>query len=653
MAPQELKNHSCSCETTEQSRSKTSKPTSFLQTWGTLVFCFLMLVTGMLMDHYKVSFFTGWLRVSWYVASYLPVAIPILKKGLSLIIKGEVFTEFFLMGIATLGAFFIGEYPEAVAVMLFYELGERFQGMAVRKAKRNIQSLLDIRPEIASVNRNGEWKTVHPEEVLLDEVIQVRPGEKVPLDGRVIDKGSRFDTSALTGESKPKKLGKGEDVLAGMVNLERRFTMTVHKKYNDSSISKILEMVSAASSRKAQTEQFIRKFAKVYTPIVTYLALALVILPYFFVSNYVFSDWLYRALVFLVISCPCALVVSIPLGYFGGIGAASKNGILFKGSNFLDRMQNIQTLAMDKTGTLTKGVFKIQEISPESANTEWISLAASLEKHSTHPVGKAILEYTAEHSIETFPVNEMEEISGKGLRGKVNGKEVLVGNSKLFSGNQITIPKQTTSSKTSTIYVAIDGQYAGQINIADSLKEDAKSSIQLLRRKGISEIVMLSGDKSDVTIEYAKELGLDKAYGDLLPQDKVKRVETLKGNGKHTVAFVGDGINDAPVLALADIGIAMGGLGSDVAIETADVVIQTDQPSKIAQAIDISKKTKSIVWQNIGLAFLTKLIVLSLGALGMATMWAAVFADVGVAMLAILNAIRIQHMDFSLKIVDK
>jgi Cd2+/Zn2+-exporting ATPase len=638
------------CCSTDQHPGKPKKeeektsPT-FLQTWGSGMVSFVMLLTGIAADQLgQPSIFQGWIRIGWYVLAYLPVGWPVLVKGWKSILKGDVFTEFFLMGIATLGAFAIGEYPEAVAVMLFYAIGELFQDAAVNRAKRNIKALLDIRPDSASVFRGGQTVSVHPEEVQIGETIQVKPGEKVPLDGEMISEKGSFNTSALTGESKPATYNKGENVLAGMVNLDRLIELKVIRRFNESSIARILELVQNATSRKAKTEQFIRKFARVYTPIVTFLAIGLAFLPYFFVEDYVFEAWLYRALIFLVISCPCALVVSIPLGYFGGIGAASRKGILFKGSNFLDLMTQVNTVVMDKTGTLTKGVFEVQKaVTMDGITTDWLSLAAAMESKSTHPIAKAITEYAKKQGGEISEPEQQEEIAGHGLKGIVNGKQVLVGNQKLLDREGIVTHTDAAGEVNTVIHVAVDQKYAGYLVIADELKEDAVQAINELHKLGVRELIMLSGDKDAVTQQVAKSLGIDKAFGDLLPEQKVEKVEELKKDTSRVIAFVGDGINDAPVLALADVGIAMGGLGSDAAIETADVVIQTDQPSKIAAAIQLGKQTKRIVWQNISLAFGVKLIVLALGAGGLATMWEAVFADVGVALLAILNAVRIQR----------
>jgi Cd2+/Zn2+-exporting ATPase len=533
------------------------------------------------------------------------------------------------MSIATIGAFAIGEYPEGVAVMLFYAVGEVFQTLAVKRAKANIKSLLDQRPDEVTVLRNNQPQTVKAESVNIGEIIQLKSGEKLGLDGVLLSETASFNTAALTGESKPDTKAKGETVLAGMINLNTVAQIEVTTAYTDSKLSKILELVQNATSQKAPTELFIRKFAKIYTPIVVLLAVAICLLPYFFVADYQFTDWLYRALVFLVISCPCALVISIPLGYFGGIGAASKNGILFKGSNFLDVLANIQNVVMDKTGTMTEGVFKVQEVVFDKAfnQTEMLQMVDALERLSTHPVATAIHEYVGKTNNE-IKLENTEEIAGHGLKAEVNGKQLLVGNFKLM--NKFNIQHDVDVSKIvyTIIAVAYDNKFVGYLTVADSIKQDSQNTIDKLVVKFVAE-----------------QLGIATAFGDLLPEDKVSKVKEIKAKNE-TVAFVGDGVNDAPVVALSDVGIAMGGLGSDATIETADVVIQDDKPSKIPMAINIGKQTKKIVWQNITLAFVVKGIVLILGAGGLATMWEAVFADVGVALLAILNAVRIQRMKF-------
>ncbi len=610
---------------------------------------FILLLTGIGLDHFiKPPFFDGVIRLGWYVLAYFPVGLPVIKEGLEALHNKEFFTEFTLMVIATFGAFFIGEYPEGVAVMLFYSVGELFQKAAVNKAKRNIKSLLDQQPSQANVFRDNHFQTIKPEEVKIGEIIQVKAGEKVPLDGCLLSKNGSFDTSALTGESKPRTIQENETVLAGMLNLNKVVEIKVEKEFADSSLSKILEMVQNATHRKAKTELFIRKFAKIYTPAIFFLAFALVFIPSFFVNNYVFSEWLYRGLVFLVISCPCALVISIPLGYFGGIGAASHHGILFKGANYMDLIAKVNTVVLDKTGTLTKGVFKVRDIVCSQFNKEeFTRLVAALEAKSTHPIAKAIVEYSASQH-KDYIATDIEEIPGEGLKGMVNGFFILAGNAKLMKKFNIKYDEVIDSISESIVVVAINDQYEGYIVIADEIKEDARHALEMIRKEGVKQTIMLSGDKDSITQKIALAVGVDMAYGDLLPQDKVKHVEQLKQNSSNVIAFVGDGINDAPVLALSDVGIAMGAMGSDAAIETADVVIQTDKPSQVAIAIKISKATRNIVIQNIILTFAIKLFVLILGAEGIATMWEAVFADVGVALLAILNAVRILHKKFVL-----
>jgi Cd2+/Zn2+-exporting ATPase len=551
------------------------------------------------------------------------------------------------MSIATVGAFAIGEYPEGVAVMLFYSVGEVFQGLAVKRAKANIKSLLDQRPDEVTILVNKEAKTVKAAKANIGDIIQLKAGEKLGLDGELLSETASFNTAALTGESKPDTKAKGETVLAGMINLNTVAQVKVTTAYKDSKLSKILEMVQNATAQKAPTELFIRKFAKIYTPLVVLLAILITGLPYFFVENYEFSQWLYRALVFLVISCPCALVISIPLGYFGGIGAASKNGILFKGSNFLDLIADIKNVVMDKTGTMTEGVFKVQgsPLTPDggTVSAEIMAMVNALEGQSTHPVATAIHQFVGKVN-SSIELKNVEEISGHGLKAEVKGKELLVGNFKLMDKFSITYDIDPTRIVYTLIAIAYDKKFVGYLTIADSIKEDAQETVNKLKALGVNT-VMLSGDKSNVVQFVADKLGITNAFGDLLPEDKVNKVKELKALNE-TVCFVGDGVNDAPVVALSDVGIAMGGLGSDATIETADVVIQDDMPSKIPMAINIGKQTKRIVWQNITMAFLVKGAVLALGAGGLATMWEAVFADVGVALLAILNAVRIQNMKF-------
>ena len=556
--------------------------------------------------------------------------------------RGDIFNEFVLMSVATIGAFIIGEYEEGVAVMVFYQIGEWFQDAAVNNAKRNIKALLDIRPDEVTVLRNGRAEVANPASVQLGDSIRIKPGEKVALDGELVSESASFNTAALTGESKPDTKHKGEAIYAGMINLNTVAEVKVNALFKDSKLSRILEMVQDATARKSQTQLFISRFAKVYTPIVFFLAVAVCFVPYFFVDDYVFNTWFYRSLVFLVISCPCALVVSIPLGYFGGIGLASRNGILFKGGNFLDVMTKIDTVVMDKTGTLTKGVFKVQQVVPNNiSKEELIKLSSAIEQNSTHPIAKAVTEY-AGSAKDNVKVEGVEEIAGHGLKGNIEGKQVLAGNLKLLKKFNVEYPKELEQVVDTIVVVAVNNTYAGHITIADEIKEDAVGAVQEMHKLNI-QTVMLSGDKQSVVDQVAKVIGIDKAFGDLLPEGKVEKLQQLKNEGRR-IAFAGDGVNDAPVVALADAGIAMGGLGSDATIETADIVIQNDQPTKIVSAIKIGKITRSIVWQNITLAMTVKVFVLILGAGGIATLWEAVIADVGVALLAILNAVRIQRI---------
>ncbi|NML68147.1 cadmium-translocating P-type ATPase [Hymenobacter sp. RP-2-7] len=610
---------------------------------------FALLLAGIALDYYKVGFFSGYVRLVWYGLAFVLVGWKVVKAAVLSIPSGNIFNEFLLMSLATLGAFAIGEYPEGVAVMLFYTVGELFQDAAVNRAKRSIKALLEIQATEVTVVRGGQPLVLDPKAVQVGDVMEVKPGEKVALDGTLNGKAASFNTAALTGESAPQTKQPGEAVLAGMINLESLIQVTVTAAFKDTKLSKILAMVQDAVGRKAKTQQFITKFAKIYTPIVVGLAVLLIVVPYFVVSDYVFRDWLYRALVFLVISCPCALVVSIPLGYFGGIGAASKAGILLKGSNFLDVLREIDTVVMDKTGTLTQGVFAVQQVQPAAGTTpeQLLRLVGALETKSTHPIAKAVVAHVGA-AAAGVPVDNVEEIAGHGLRGKVDGRDVLAGNTKLLTKFSVAYPPEVDQVVDSIVVAAVDGKYAGNLTVADAPKEDAARAVQELKADGISKLVMLSGDKDSIVQRVAKELGISEAHGGLLPEDKANYVQQYLTEGRK-LAFVGDGVNDAPVVALADVGIAMGGLGSDATIETADVVIQTDHPSKIATARRIARATHRVVWQNIWLAFIVKGIVLALGAGGVATMWEAVFADVGVALLAILNAVRIQRMDFTSK----
>jgi len=623
-----------------------SEEKSTFQMFLPAIISFTLLLVAIGFDNYFTqSWFTGYVRIGWYIVAYIPVGFPVLKEAFESIRKGEIFSEFLLMSIATIGAFAIGEFPEGVAVMLFYAIGEIFQTLAVQRAKANIKSLLDQRPDEVTILENNVAKTIKASTAKIGDIIQLKAGEKLGLDGELLSDNASFNTAALTGESKPDTKAKGKTVLAGMINLNSVCQVKVTVAYTDSKLSKILEMVQDATTKKAPTELFIRKFAKIYTPIVVLLAILICVIPMLFVDNYVFRDWLYRALVFLVISCPCALVISIPLGYFGGIGAASKNGILFKGSNFLDVMATIQNVVMDKTGTMTEGVFKVQEVvfNANFNKDEILQMVNALESQSTHPVATAIHQYVGKID-STIILKDVEEISGHGLKANVNGKELLVGNFKLMDKFSISYDIDPKSIVYTLIAIAYDKKFVGYLTIADSIKEDAQITIDKLKTLGI-KTTMLSGDKDNVVQFVAQKLGITNAFGDLLPEDKVNKVKEIIAKNE-TVAFVGDGVNDAPVVALSNVGIAMGGLGSDATIETADVVIQDDMPSKIPMAINIGKQTKKIVWQNITLAFVVKAIVLILGAGGLATMWEAVFADVGVALLAILNAVRIQRMRF-------
>jgi Cd2+/Zn2+-exporting ATPase len=585
-----------------------------------------------------------WAQLVLYVAAYLIAGGDIVLQAVKNIIRGQVFDEYFLMTVATLGAFAIGEYPEGVAVMLFYQLGELFQGMAVNRSRKSIQSLMDIRPDYANIltGTGDETRRVSPEEVRIGDRIMVKAGERVPLDGIVKAGRSMVDTSALTGESVPRQLEPGSDVLSGFVNKNGMLTIEVTKTFGESTVSKILDLVQNASSRKAKTEHFISKFARYYTPIVVILAALIAFVPPLLFSGAAFADWIYRALVFLVISCPCALVVSIPLGFFGGIGAASRNGILVKGSNYLEALNDVKVVVFDKTGTLTKGVFKVTSVQPEGGRTEeeLMRLAAIAEANSNHPIAESIRAAWGK-DIPSQGVDGYDEAAGHGIKVNVNGQEVLAGNAKLMEQAGVMYTKPQTVG--TVVHVAEAGQYIGHLIIADEVKEDAASAIQELKQLGIRKTVMLTGDAKAVGEAVARQLGVDEVYAELLPQDKVERLEQLEAAKfpKEKMIFVGDGINDTPVLARADVGVAMGGLGSDAAIEAADVVIMTDEPSRIASAIQIAKRTRRIVWQNIGFALGVKAVFLLLGVFGIATMWEAVFSDVGVTVLAVLNAMRV------------
>ena len=643
--------HNCeegtACAIDFSQESEPEKESRFNKAYLVPIIGLFFLLLGIGFDFFDIEFFKSPIPLIWFGIIYIAVGGPIVLKAAKLVLKGDIYNEFVLMSVATLGAFFIGSYAEGIAVMLFYVVGELFQESAVNRAKRSIEALLKVQVEDVTVVENGKKTVMHPKEVKIGQVILAKPGQKIALDGELISENATLNTAALTGESAPDSKKKGDTVLAGMINLNQVVEIKVTSDYADTKLSKILKLVQDAVGRKAKTQLLISRLAKVYTPIVFWLAIALAVIPFFVLGeDYIFQTWFQRALIFLVISCPCALVISIPLGYFGGIGAGSRNGILFKGSNFLDLMTKIDTVVMDKTGTLTKGVFEVQEIVAIGIEKDdFIKKVAVLESNSTHPIADAIVEYAGGIDA-SISVGNIEEISGHGMKGEIDGSEILAGNLRLLEKFDVPYHEELKQNTDTIVVVAIDRKYAGYITIADTIKEDAQKAITDLHAIAkITQIVMLSGDKQLVVDKVAKQLGIDKAIGGLLPEDKITEVEKLKAEGR-TIAFIGDGINDAPVITLSDVGLAMGGLGSDAAIETADVIIQTDQPSKIATAIKIGNATNKVIWQNIYLALGVKVLVLVLGAFGMATMWEAVIADVGVALLAILNAVRIQRMKF-------
>lgn len=602
--------------------------------WGIIIAAFLFTI-ALLMELNN-----EWLQIALFVISYIVVGGDVLKRAVKNMNRGQVFDENFLMSVATIGAMLIGEFPEAVAVMLFYQVGELFQSYAVGKSRKSIASLMEIRPDYANVKKGDEIIKVDPDEVQIGDIIVITAGEKIPLDGKVIEGSSMIDTSALTGESVPREVEVGSDILSGCININGVITVEVTKEFGESTVSKILDLVENASSKKSNSEQFITKFARYYTPVVVIIAVFLAIIPPLMIKGATFSDWIYRALAFLVVSCPCALVISIPLSFFGGIGGASKEGILVKGSNYLEALSQTEIAVFDKTGTLTKGVFNVQEIHPQGVSKEeLLELTAYAESYSNHPISLSLKEAYGK-DIDHQRISDVEELSGHGVTATVDGQKVIAGNIKLMK--MMDIPYFEGELIGTVVHVAVDNKYIGYIVIADELKPDAKQAIRELKDADIKQLVMLTGDNQSVGTKVAKELGLDQVYSELLPADKVEKLEELitqkSQNGK--LAFVGDGINDAPVLARADIGIAMGGLGSDAAIEAADIVIMTDEPSKIATAINISKKTLKIANQNIVVAIGIKILVLILSALGITTMWSAIFADVGVTILAVLNAFR-------------
>lgn len=623
--------------------------------WGLvcILTSFVLLGIGLFLRHSGTSWFAyAGIELVWFLVAFLPVGLPVLQEALHAFRQKDFCNEFSLMVMAAAGAFCIGEYPEAVAVMLFYTVGEMLQHRAVDHASRNISRLLDIRPEQTEVLRAQGYISVSPRTVGMGEQIQIKPGGRIPLDGILLEEQALFDTSALTGESVPRTIKRGEEVLAGMVVCGQTVHLQVNRPYGQSALARILVLVKDAAERKAPAELFIRRFARIYTPVVTLLALLIVVIPAFIslwipAFHYVFADWLYRGLVFLVISCPCALVISVPLGYFGGIGAASRAGILFKGGNYLDAITRINTIVFDKTGTLTNGHFNVTGIQFQGISAaDLLGILLAVEQKSTHPVARAVVCYAKERGIIAGEAEEVSELVGHGMEAIVNGRRILIGNIRLLTGRGIAVPVQLSDNIATVVACAVDGQYAGHLLLSDTLKEDAIETIQRLKELNVTDIRLLSGDKSEIVAEYAGRLGIDKAYGDLLPEDKAVYVEEMTAEPGKSVAFVGDGMNDAPVLALSNVGIAMGGLGSDAAIESADVVIQTDQPSKVATAIIIGRTTRNIVRQNIVGAIGVKGVVLLAGTLGYATLWGAVFADVGVALLAVLNAVRILNKKF-------
>lgn len=588
---------------------------------------------------------SGTIEFCLFLAAYLIIGGDIVIRAVKNIIRGQVFDEHFLMALATIGAFLIQQYPEGVAVMLFYQIGELFQGAAVSRSRKSISALMDIRPDYANVKTKNGIEQVSPEDVQTGDIIVVNPGESIPLDGKVVQGSAMVDTSALTGESVPRKAAEGQEVMSGFINQNGVLHIEVTKGYQDSAVSKILDLVQNASSRKARTENFITKFAKYYTPAVVIIAVLLAFVPPLVVSGASLSDWVYRALIFLVISCPCALVVSIPLGFFGGIGAASKAGVLVKGSNYLEALNQVKYAVFDKTGTLTKGSFEVTEIKPSEGFTKdsLLEAAAYAELHSQHPIAESVRKAYGK-MLSPDAIESYEEISGHGIFAKVNGTEILAGNKKLMEREQIEdIPDEKAGT---IVHVAVGQRYAGAIIIADEVKEDAAQAVADLKSLGIKQTAMLTGDSKQTGEAVGKQLGIDEVYAELLPQDKVAQVEALEAKllPNEKLIFVGDGINDTPVLARADIGAAMGGLGSDAAVEAADIVLMTDQPSKIVEAIRIAKRTRRIVWQNIGFALGVKAIFLILGAFGIATMWEAVFSDVGVTLLAVANAMRVMRL---------
>lgn len=611
-----------------------------------------LLISGVILNHLHTEWFSNpVINLIWFIAAFLPVGIPVIKEGWEAILNKDIFNEFTLMIIACIGAFCIGEYPEAAGVMLFYTIGEMLQDSAVDKATRNISKLLDVRPEQTTVIKDGLPVTESPQKVKPGETIEVKPGERVPLDGTLLDKEAFFDTSALTGESIPQAIGSNGEVLAGMLPTMQPVRIKVTRHYGESALARILKMVNEASAKKAPTEKFIRKFSRIYTPLVILAAILIVVVPAvigtFSSFHFIFSEWLYRSLIFLVISCPCALVISVPLGYFAGIGAASRCGILFKGGNYLDAITRIDTVAFDKTGTLTTGTFEVTSAEADGIPVgRLLSIILSAELKSTHPIASAIVKYASGNNASALPTESLSEISGRGVAAIIDGENVLAGNLRLLSENGITYPEHLGHTSETIVACAIDGKYAGALFLSDRIKKDATDAISGLKKIGIENICLLSGDKKEVVEEYARKLGINDAHGGLLPENKSEYIEHLINSDNRKVAFVGDGMNDAPVLALSNVGVAMGGLGSDAAVESADIVIQDDSPSKLVTAIKIGRTTRTIVKENIIGAIAIKIIVMIAGAAGYATLWGAVFADVGVALLAVLNALRILYKKY-------
>lgn len=613
--------------------------------WWKPAVSIVLLIIGIILSHLEIGWFqNNWVRMAWFALAWLPTGLGVLLEAIEGVREGDAFNEFLLMSVASIGAFAIGEYPEAVAVMALYCIGEALQDRAVDRARSNISSLIAFRPDHAVVVNGDIRETVDPAQVKVGDILEVKTGERVPIDGVLTGEAASFDTAALTGESMPRVIEPGSEVLAGMIASESTVRIKVTRPASESAVSRILAMVEDATDRKAPAELFIRRFARIYTPVVIALAALVVVLPWLYsmavpTFSYYFATWLHRALIFLVISCPCALVISIPLSYFAGIGAASRRGILFKGSNYLDEMSRMTTVVFDKTGTLTTGEFTVSEV--HGLSDEQLAILAAIEQDSPHPIAQAI---TSHHEPADVKIDGMKNISGYGLSATVNGQQWLVGTTRLLEHEGVDYPAALQNIEGTTVAVAIAGAFAGYILLSDKPKEDAAAAIDALNRQGI-KTVMLSGDKQALVNAVAQQLGIDEAHGDLLPQGKVEHIERLKHDGKR-VAFVGDGINDAPVLAMSDVGIAMGALGSDMAIETADVVIQTDQPSRVAEAISLGKRTRRIVMQNIAFAIGVKVLVMVLGVLGIANMWEAVFADVGVALLCVLNALRLMRPSF-------